>query len=143
MSALPVGVPRIGLDARLTRQLSAGMKTYVRELVARLPHVAPEFAYATFTQGANFDWSEQVSLPRAIRDAKLDVIHFLSQYVPVLLPRTFVVTIHDLIHLRFSQYFKAKVRPYYATVVRYACSRAARVITDDPRTLEDLENFWE
>jgi glycosyltransferase involved in cell wall biosynthesis len=117
------------------------MKTYVRELVARLPRVAPEFAYATFSRGANFDWSEQVSLPRAIREANLDAVHFLSQYVPLLLPRRFVVTIHDLIHLRFPKYFKATVGPYYATVVRYACSRAARVITDDPRTVEDLEKF--
>jgi glycosyltransferase involved in cell wall biosynthesis len=49
-----------------------------------------------------------------------------------------VMTIHDLIHLRFPQYFKAKVQPYYATVVRLACRRAARVITDDERTIEDL-----
>ena len=34
---------RVGLDARLTRQMSLGMKTYVRELVARLPRVAPEY----------------------------------------------------------------------------------------------------
>lgn len=129
---------RVGLDARLTRQLSAGMKTYARELVERLPRVAPEYAYALFMQGGNFSWSEQVRLPLAIRRAKLDLVHFLSQYVPLILPRRFVVTIHDLIHLRFPQYFKAKVRPYYATVVRSACKRAKRVITDDERTVDDL-----
>lgn len=129
---------RVGLDARLTRQLSAGMKTYARELVERLPRIAPEYAYALFSEGANFGWSEQVRLPLAIRRAKLDLVHFLSQYVPLLVPPRFVVTIHDLIHLRFPQYFKAKVRPYYATVVRSACRRAKRVITDDERTVDDL-----
>jgi glycosyltransferase involved in cell wall biosynthesis len=133
--------PRVGLDARLTRQLSAGMKTYVSELVARLPQVASEYAYVPFTQGGNFGWSEQVALPLAMRRAKLDLVHFASQYVPVLLPRRFVMTIHDLIHLRFPQYFKAKVGPYYATVVRGACARAARVITDDERTIDDLACF--
>jgi glycosyltransferase involved in cell wall biosynthesis len=132
---------RIGLDARLTRQLSVGMQTYVRELGTRLPHVAPEYTYVSFTRGGNFDWSEQIALPLAIERAKLDLVHFMSQYVPLLLPRRFVITIHDLIHLRFSRYFKAKVRPYYATVVRYACARAKRVITDDDRTVEDLEVF--
>lgn len=132
---------RIGLDARLTRQLSAGMKTYVRELVLRLPRVAPEYEYVPFAQGGNFGWSEQVALPSQMRRAKLDVVHFLSQYVPFALPPRFVVTIHDLIHLRFPQHFKAKVRPYYATLVRRACARAARVITDDARTVGDLETF--
>lgn len=117
------------------------MKTYVRELVARLPRVAPEYAYVPFTQGGNFGWSEQVGLPVAMRRAKLDMVHFLSQYVPLLLPARFVVTIHDLIHLRFPEYFKAKVRPYYATVVRRACARAKRVITDDDRTVDDLAAY--
>ncbi len=130
---------RVGLDARLTRQLSAGMQTYVRELVTRLPRVAPEYEYVPFTQGSNFDWSEQVRLPLAIRRANLDMVHFLSQYVPVLLPRRFVLTIHDLIHLRFPEHFKTKVRPYYATVVRFACARATRVITDDDRSVDDLD----
>ncbi len=117
------------------------MLAYARELVATLPAVAPEYAYVTFTRGGNFGWSEQIALPLALRRANLDLVHFLSQYVPVLLPPRFVVTIHDLIHLRFPEYFKAKVGPYYATVVRYACARARRVITDDERTVDDLASF--
>lgn len=133
--------PRIGLDARLTRQMSVGMKAYVTELTARLPRVAPEYSYVTFTSGANFGWEEQVALPLAIRRARVDAVHFLSLYVPLIPPAPSVITIHDLIHLRFPQYFKAKVRPYYQTVVRFACARAKRVITDDERTVEDLAHY--
>jgi glycosyltransferase involved in cell wall biosynthesis len=61
--------------------------------------------------------------------------------MPALPPRPYVVTIHDLIHLRFPQYFKSKVGPYYRTVVRLVCTRAARVITDDERTVGDLQRF--
>ncbi|MGC1984088.1 MAG: glycosyltransferase family 1 protein [Candidatus Cybelea sp.] len=129
---------RIGLDARETRQLSAGMKAYLRELVARLPRVAPEYDYVPFTHGGNFGWQEQIGLPLAMKRARLNLAHFLALYVPVIVPVRFVVTIHDLIHLRFPHHFKAKVRPYYETVVRAACARAARVVTDDPRTVEDL-----
>ncbi|MBV8149728.1 MAG: glycosyltransferase family 4 protein, partial [Candidatus Eremiobacteraeota bacterium] len=132
---------RVGLDARLTDQLSVGMKTYVRELTERLPHVAPEFEYVPFSSGRNFGWDEQVRLPLAMRRAHLDVMHFLSIYVPLATPVQSVVTVHDLIHLRFPQYFKKKVRPYYQTVVRLACARARRVITDDERTVEDLERY--
>jgi glycosyltransferase involved in cell wall biosynthesis len=134
-------VKRIGLDARLTNQLSVGMKTYVRELAQRLPHVAPEFEYVPFPSGRNFGWDEQIRLPLAMRRARLDLMHFLSIYVPLAVPVRSVVTVHDLIHLRFPQYFKAKVRPYYQLVVRLACARAKRVITDDERTVDDLERF--
>jgi glycosyltransferase involved in cell wall biosynthesis len=138
----PKGViARVGLDTRLTRQLSVGMKAYVTELAVRLPQVAPEFAYVTFSVGGNFGWDEQVRLPLAIQRARLDLVHFPSLYVPLIAPAPSVVTIHDLIHLRFPRYFKAKVRPYYETVVRMACARAKRVITDDDRTVEDLSRY--
>ncbi len=103
-----------------------------------MPRVAPEYEYVAFSDGGNFGWSEQVRMPLAMRRARLDLIHFLALYVPLAVPAKFVVTIHDLIHLRFPQYFKAKVTPYYQTVVRWACARASRVITDDARTVDDL-----
>jgi glycosyltransferase involved in cell wall biosynthesis len=132
---------RVGLDARLTRQLSVGMKTYARELLARLPRVAPEFTFMPFARGGNFGWDEQVRLPLAIARARVELVHFLSQYVPAVVPARFVVTIHDLIHLHFPAHFKSKVRPYYETLVRWTCARASRVITDDERTVEDLVSF--
>ena len=117
------------------------MKAYARELADRLPQVAPEFAFVLFTQGRNFGWEEQVTLPLAMRRARLDLAHFLSLYVPLISPAPSVITIHDLIHLRFPKQFKAKVGPYYRTVVRRACARAERVITDDERTVADIERF--
>ncbi|HEY8322748.1 MAG TPA: glycosyltransferase family 1 protein [Candidatus Baltobacteraceae bacterium] len=133
--------PEICIDARATRQMSVGMIAYARELRARLPRVAPEYSYRFFDRGGNFGWNEQVAMPLAMRRARPGLSHFLSQYVPLLPPPPFVLTIHDLIHLRFPQFFKGKVGPYYRTVVRSACARAARVITDDPRTVEDLRRL--
>jgi alpha-1,3-rhamnosyl/mannosyltransferase len=132
---------RIGLDGRMTRQMSVGMKTYARELIARLPAVAPELAFTFFERGANFGYDEQVRLPVAMGRSGLDLMHFMSLYVPLISPVPSVITIHDVIHLRYPQYFKSKVRSYYATVVRLACARAKRVITDDERTIDDLERF--
>lgn len=136
-----VSTPRIGLDARSTAQMSVGMKAYAREMAARLPNVASEFTFVAFTKGRNFGWQEQVAMPLAMRRARLDLVHFLSLYVPLIVPGCSVVTIHDLIHLLFPEQFKAKVGPYYRTVVRWACAHAARVITDDERTVADLQRF--
>ncbi len=133
--------PLICIDARETRQMSIGMIAYARELRARLPRVAPEFAYRFFDRGRNFGWNEQIGMPLAMRMARPAVSHFLSQYVPLAPPAPFVLTIHDLIHLRFPQFFKSKVGPYYRSIVRFACARAARVITDDARTIDDLRRY--
>lgn len=121
--------------------MSVGMKTYVREVVARLPQVAPEFAYSAFADGRNFGFDEQVRLPWAMRRSRVDLVHFLSIYVPLVAAAPSIVTVHDLIHLRFPQYFKAKIAPYYQTVVRLACARANAVITDDERTVDDLHEL--
>lgn len=141
LESLAQSMTRIALDVRLTRQMSVGMKTYARELTRRLPIVAPEYSFVPVGEGANFGWSEHVSLPRAVRAADVALTHYLAHYLPWTAPKPFVLTIHDLIHLRYPQFYKTKVGPYYRTVVKRACARAARIITDDPRTIGDLERF--
>jgi glycosyltransferase involved in cell wall biosynthesis len=131
----------VALDLPRIRQLSAGMKAYAEELSARLPRVAPDLHFATVVRTSALGFEEQVSVPLALRRTRARLVHFLSVYAPLFAPRPYVITIHDLIHLRFPEYFKRRVGPYYATVVRGVCARAARVITDDERTVEDLRRF--
>ncbi len=138
MSATRVDV---ALDLPRIRQLSVGMKAYAEELAVRLPRVAPDLRFATIVRTSALGIDEQLSVPLALRRSGARLVHFLSVYAPLLGPRPYVITIHDLIHLRFPQYFKRRVGPYYATVVRAVCARAARVITDDERTVADLQRF--
>ena len=128
----------IGLDARCGRHISVGMRTYIREVSARLPHVAPEFEYRVYTEGENLAALEQVTLPLRMRRDRVEVAHFMSQYVPLFAGGRFLFTIHDVIHLRFLEFFKPTIAPYYRAVVRRAARRAARIITSDSRTIHDL-----
>jgi glycosyltransferase involved in cell wall biosynthesis len=122
--------------------MSAGMQRYADELAARLPLVAPDLRFATLERDRTLDLDEQIGLPRRLRAAHGRLVHFLSVYAPLFFaPRPYVITIHDLIHLRFPEQFKPTVGPYYRTVVRSVCARAARVITDDERTVGDLERY--
>ncbi len=131
----------VALDARLTRQMSVGMRAYSQELVARLPRVAPDLRFRTVGRGENFSLEEQARFPLELARLRPRLTHFLSLYAPLFAPRRFAITIHDLIHLRYPEVFKAKVGPYYRVVVRSLCARAERVITDDWRTVADLERF--
>ncbi len=121
--------------------MSAGMTAYAEELVARLPRVAPDLGFTTFVRASHLDLREQIVLPLQLARARPRLVHHLSVYAPIVGFAPTIVTIHDLIHLRFPEMFKAAVGPYYATVVRALCRRAARVITDDERTVDDLERF--
>jgi glycosyltransferase involved in cell wall biosynthesis len=136
-----VSAPDVLLDARTTGRMSVGMTAYAVELAARLPRVAPWLRFEIFRHGGNFGIDEQIRLPLAVLRARPRIVHFLSLYTPLALPPRYALTIHDLIHLRFPQYFKRSVGPYYRVVVRRACARAARVIVDDPRTAADLERL--
>ncbi len=133
---------KIGLDARCGKRISVGMATYIREVAARLPQVAPEYDYVEYTKGQNLGIAEQILLPLEMWRDRIDLAHFMAHYVPAFADGTFVFTIHDLIHLRFVQFFRAYIGPYYNTVVKRACRKAARIITSDKRTIGDLVHFY-
>jgi glycosyltransferase involved in cell wall biosynthesis len=132
---------RIGIDARRGRHISVGMRTYMEEVVARLPRVAPDFDYRIYADGENVDPLAQVTLPWQMARDGVAVAHFMSQYIPLVTPPRFTFTIHDLIHLRYRELHKPTIGPYYRFVVKPAARKAARIITSDSRTVDDLVNF--
>jgi len=131
----------VALDLPRMRHMSVGMRAYAEELAARLPRVAPDLRFTTVVRTSALDAGEQVALPLRLRRLRPRLVHHLAVYAPLLGPQPSIVTVHDLIHLRFPALFKSRVGPYYATVVRGVCARAARVITDDERTIDDLERY--
>ena len=129
------------LDARETRRMSAGMRVYVRELAERLPFVAHDIQLRTVTGGDVFSFTEQVELPFASRHA--DLVHFPTIFAPVMLPRKYVVTVHDLIHMRWPELFSRTTAVYYKLFVHRLLGGAARIIVGDERTVTDCERFFE
>src|SRR5579864_1211083 len=140
--------------------MSIGMKIYVRELVARLPRVAPDLQFAVFTNeelsissanavripvnefaAANGAIGEQLLYPRQLRKRRPDLIHYMSVYAPRATRCRHVYTIHDLIHLRLPQYFSWKVPLYYRYVAGPVARSSEAVITDATATAADLITF--
>lgn len=134
---------RIGLDARCGKRISVGMATYMREVSRRLPEIAPQYEFRVYAEGQNLGIAEQVVLPLEMWRDRIDLAHYMAHYVPAFAGGTFVFTIHDLIHLRYVEFFRAYIGPYYRTVVRRACRKAARIITSDRRTIEDLVHYFD
>ena len=132
----------VALDARMTSHMSVGMRQYARELAVRLPHLAPDLAVMTFGSGDNFDMAEQLAMPLQILRTHPRLVHFPSPFAPLIVPAPYVVTIHDLIDLIFPQWAKPKAGWYFRVAVRRLARAARCVITDDPATAADIEQYF-
>lgn len=73
----------------------------------------------------------------------LNVFHGLSQELPIGLPVHVkkVVTVHDLIFLRYPQFYNSIDVSIYTRKVRAACENADRIIAISHQTADDLKNL--
>lgn len=151
--------PLVAIDARMTRQMSVGMKTYVRELVRRLPKVAPDMRFVALADeeidlhpdmgvlridkraAGNGTFGELFGLAKRINAVRPMLGHYPTPYAPRWSPFPYVYTIHDLIHRRFPQYHSWKIPPYYALLVGPVARAAAAVIVPTKATVPDAHAF--
>jgi glycosyltransferase involved in cell wall biosynthesis len=131
----------VAVDARVTRRMSLGVRAYVRELLERLPHAAPDLRIASVGHGENFGLREQFGLPREIARSGAKMAHFPTTYAPLLRRRPYALTVHDLIHLRFPQLFGPATALHYRLVGGPLARGAARLLVGDERTVADCQRF--
>jgi len=154
-----VSSPLVAIDARMTRQMSVGMKTYVRELIKRLPKVAPDMRFVALTDedvelhpdmgvlridkrvAGNGSFGELFGLAKRINAVRPVLGHYPTPYAPRWSPFPYVYTIHDLIHRRFPAYHSWKIPPYYALLVGPVARGAAAVIVPTKATVPDAREF--
>jgi alpha-1,3-rhamnosyl/mannosyltransferase len=150
---------RVGLDARKLRDFGIGthiqglIETFValgqpEELVvylapgASLPAAGPRPGQVATRVAAARPYSleELWRLALAARRDRLELFHAPHYVCPPVLACPAVVTIHDLIHLRFPEQRRHRLAPLYARVMlRLAVRRAARIVTVSESTRRDLE----
>lgn len=154
-----MSTPLVAIDARMTSQMSVGMKLYVRELVKRLPRVAPDLAFVAVinedverhpdmgavriadSAAMNASLGEMFALPRLMARMQPALGHYTTPYAPRWSPYPHVYTIHDLIHRRFPQYHSWKIPPYYTLLVGPVARAARAVIVPTKATIPDVERF--
>ena len=151
---------RIGIDARFYGSSGKGLGRYTERLIEALEREDEKNEYVIFLRRENFDeyqpyskrftkvradyawygFAEQFLFPWQLWREQLDLVHFPHFNVPIFYLGRFVVTIHDLILLRYPTvrnttrltiwyWMKFLV---YRMVIRVACFRARRVITVSP-----------
>ena len=138
---------------------SAGISSYIYNLLHHLPGAAPEMAYTVFLNERRYQsppglrlqvsrlptnrppvrivW-EQALLPWVSRSEGLDLLHNTAFVGPLASSCPFVTTVHDLSFLYYPQSFRWLRRRYLQVFARASVRRARRVIAVSESTKQDL-----
>ena len=136
---------KIGIDARKIRDFGIG--TYIQNLLAHLPALDPENTYVIFHYPGDADLlptarnlqavsetapkysvREMLTLPVKMATQRLDLFHAPHYTLPPLRPCKGIVTIHDVIHLRFPAYLRHPAAYYYAKSMMWLAAHSAQKI---------------
>ncbi len=146
---------KIVIDARRIRDFGIG--TYIRNLVHALAHAEQENQYVVVVSStqapllsglpehfetAIFDAddmrpTEHIAFPLFLRGLSADVYHIPLNRVPFFMPKPYVVTVHDMASLLFSQEsgFRMNIRRYR---FRRGLMRAGKVLAVSAATRRDV-----
>ena len=85
-----------------------------------------------------------MQLSDKIQENNIDLFHGLSNELPKGINKTAIptlVTIHDLIFIRYPQFYKTLDRAIYFRKTKYACNAATRILTISQQTKDDIVDF--
>jgi glycosyltransferase involved in cell wall biosynthesis len=159
-------IKRIGIDARFYGPVGKGLGRYTQEIVDNIIKLDEVNEYVIFLTQANFDqficdgervtkvlakvrWytlKEQLVMPWLLTKARLDLVHFPHFNVPFLYFGKFVVTIHDLILIKYPTVRATTLSPWlywlknwaYRGIIWLAVHRACEIITVSKFTKQDI-----
>jgi glycosyltransferase involved in cell wall biosynthesis len=158
---------KIGYDGKRAANNLTGLGNYSRSLIEHLAHQFPQNQYLVYSpkvksakqidaffekenielklpQNGGFLWRSLNILKDLVRD-EIQIYHGLSHEIPFAIQHTrikSIVTIHDLIFLRFPQYYKFIDRKLYEWKSKSACKRANKIIAISEKTKADIIDLY-
>lgn len=158
---------RIGFDAKRAFLNTSGLGNYSRNTLNALKSYYPENQYTLFTPEVKFGLMQNqelfdivspedsksklkksiwrsLQLGKELSQYNLNLFHGLSNELPGGIHKTQVpalVTIHDLIFIRYPGFYKPVDRAIYNRKIKYACSSANKIIAISEQTKNDIVEF--
>lgn len=150
------------IDARMAVSKKFGFGRYVYNLLEQFGRLAPRDRFTflvrdDFLSGpaaaagnaslyrTNLKWLsivEQFALPGLIRKISPDVFFSPTFIAPVIQPRPTVISVHDLMHVVFSDHYSFVHKLYYGWVLRRALKKTKAVITKSESSKRDLIKYY-
>jgi glycosyltransferase involved in cell wall biosynthesis len=160
---------KIGFDGKRAANNLTGLGNYSRSLLGQLAQLFCQNQYFVYTpkikkkpqitsffesnnlylrlpspNSLKFMW-RSFGVKKQLLQDKIELFHGLSQEIPVGLCAEkikTVVSIHDLIYLRFPQYYKPIDRYIYHKKSEYACKNSDRIVAISERTKKDIMEYY-
>lgn len=156
---------RIGYDAKRYFLNKTGLGNYSRDLLRILEENYPKYEYIKYTPSVKDTWihDNSIKLPIGqlnnllpslwrnkwivkdlIRD-NIEIFHGLSGEIPQGLKKTnikSIVTVHDLIFLKFPALYHPIDRYLYNNKFRYAVNNADQIVAISQQTKRDIVQFY-
>ena len=160
---------KIGFDAKRAFLNSTGLGNYSRNTINALSLFYPREEYVLFTPEIREElfkgyrrynvvapqnlvakklksfWRSLFMIPHLKRH-QVDIFHGLSNELPNGIGKSgipSVVTIHDLVFMRYPEFYQTIDRKIYFKKARYACKVADRIIAISRQTRQDIETFFQ
>ena len=160
---------KIGFDAKRAFNNVAGLGNFSRNSINALAKQYPDDRQFLFHPGCRnplyratgnsieikpeqFWWKamkdvwRSYQISKRVKELQLDVYHGLSHELPIGIEDTGVktlVTIHDLIFIRYPHYYKRIDRKIYDRKFRHACRVSDQIHSISEQTKHDLITFFE
>ena len=147
--------PTVAVDVNPgTRDVATGTENFTREIVRRLPHVAPEMRWRFYASrpkaGLGVDvlvlplrrlWS-QVRLPLALTRERPDLLFVPAHAIPFAWPGKVLTVVHDLAFERHPDAYATAERSYLRLSTRWAAMRCRVLIAVSQSTRDDLVEMY-
>lgn len=154
---------RIGFDAKRAFNNHTGLGNYSRFIIEALIKCASQHEYLAYTPKPSRDNNGLKLSPKLpttfiggglwrswlinndLKKDNVDIFHGLSNEIPFGIRKSgikSVVTIHDLIFVRYPELYPAIDRFFYQQKFRYACKNADAVVAVSQQTKDDIMEFY-
>ena len=146
---------KIALDGR--KYFDFGIGTYLQQLTRAISELGSSHQFILFAESKDLEkinldaqWEklpvdykkysleEIFSFQKDIRKASVDLFHEPHYTLPVGLKKKSVVTIHDLIHLRFPAYHNLARRTYARWMIHHAVHHSGAIIVNSEFTKQEI-----
>ena len=133
--------PVIALDVRMAR--ASGIGTYLQGLLPALRELQTDREEMVLqfvdVKADIYSLREQVAVPNACRKLSARLLHSPHYNVPIVMTNRCIVTVHDLIHLKFPQFLPSSLAKAYADFFfKIIIPRCRAILTVSEHTKKDL-----
>lgn len=139
---------KIAIDIQTTLGKRSGFGFYVKNLVENLKKIDPNDQYSLIMPHGEHDFSmpqrfiwDQFRFPKIARKAQVDILHQPCFSVPILYRGKKIVTVHDIIPLKFPGNLPLASRLFYSKWMTYSYKFSDAIIADSECTKADIVKY--